>query len=187
MIPAVLHAERTCDPRTGDVCISAPTGSGKTLAYVLPIVQCLLTRVVPRVRALVLVPTRDLVHQVYSVFKTYTAGTPLRVMSSAGQRAFLVEQAELQRGAVDILVCTPGRLVDHLDQTTGFTLQHLRFLVVDEADRMLTQSYQNWVHRVYASAFPGHVDDSPGSHTLRALPPPALSVKDAYPGTSTAV
>lgn len=56
------------------------------------------------------------------------------------------------RSAVDVLVCTPGRLVDHLDNTPGFTLQHLRFLVVDEADRLLSQPYHNWINRVIDSA-----------------------------------
>ena len=55
--------------------------------------------------------------------------------------------------AVDVLVCTPGRLVDHLDNTPGFTLQHLRFLVCDEADRLLSQSYHNWIDRVIDSAY----------------------------------
>jgi ATP-dependent RNA helicase DDX51/DBP6 len=54
--------------------------------------------------------------------------------------------------AVDVLVCTPGRLVDHLDNTPGFTLQHLRFLVIDEADRLLSQSYHGWIARVVDSA-----------------------------------
>ena len=54
--------------------------------------------------------------------------------------------------AVDVLVCTPGRLVDHLDRTPGFTLQHLRFCVIDEADRLVNQSYHNWIGRVIASA-----------------------------------
>ena len=54
--------------------------------------------------------------------------------------------------AIDVLVCTPGRLVDHLDNTPGFTLQHLRILIVDEADRLLSQTYQNWIHRVIEDA-----------------------------------
>jgi ATP-dependent RNA helicase DDX51/DBP6 len=54
--------------------------------------------------------------------------------------------------AVDVLVCTPGRLVDHLDNTPGFSLQHLRFLVIDEADRLLSQSYHGWIGRVVDSA-----------------------------------
>ncbi len=50
--------------------------------------------------------------------------------------------------SIDVLVCTPGRLMDHLEKTPGFTLQHLRFLVIDEADRLVNQSYQNWIERV---------------------------------------
>ena len=49
---------------------------------------------------------------------------------------------------MDVLVCTPGRLTDHLDRTPGFTLQHLRFLIIDEADRLVGQSYQGWIGRV---------------------------------------
>jgi len=52
------------------------------------------------------------------------------------------------KGCVDIVVCTPGRLVDHLEHTPGITLEHLRFLVVDEADRLLNQSYNAWVEKV---------------------------------------
>ena len=50
--------------------------------------------------------------------------------------------------AVDVLVCTPGRLVDHLDNTPGFSLEHLRYLIIDEADRLLSQSYHGWIGRV---------------------------------------
>ena len=52
---------------------------------------------------------------------------------------------------VDIIIATPGRLVEHLQETPGFTLQHLRFLVVDEADRLLMQSYQDWLSKVLAA------------------------------------
>lgn len=65
------------------------------------------------------------------------------------------------QSAVDILVATPGRLIDHLDSTPGFTLQHLRFLVIDEADRLVNQPYQNWVGRVLeASNFSSKCDIS---------------------------
>jgi ATP-dependent RNA helicase DDX51/DBP6 len=54
--------------------------------------------------------------------------------------------------AVDVLVCTPGRLVDHMDNTPGFSLRHLRFLIIDEADRLLSQSYHGWIERVLDQA-----------------------------------
>ncbi|CAN0482742.1 unnamed protein product, partial [Ectocarpus sp. 8 AP-2014] len=54
---------------------------------------------------------------------------------------------------VDIVVATPGRLLDHLAQTPGFTLQHLRYLIIDEADRLLNQSYQGWVGKVIKAAY----------------------------------
>lgn len=55
---------------------------------------------------------------------------------------------------VDILICTPGRLIDHLSGSRNFTLQHLRFLVVDEADRLLAQSFQDWLARVLSALRP---------------------------------
>jgi ATP-dependent RNA helicase DDX51/DBP6 len=57
--------------------------------------------------------------------------------------------------AIDVLVCTPGRLMDHLKMTSGFTLQHLRFLIIDEADRLVNQSYQNWIQSVIDATFSG--------------------------------
>eukprot|EP00041_Stephanoeca_diplocostata_P026987 m.735687 g.735687 ORF g.735687 m.735687 type:complete len:396 (+) comp23092_c0_seq3:208-1395(+) len=70
VVPYIVRGYRT-PVHLGDVCVSAPTGSGKTLAYVLPIVQCLSTRVVRRIRAVVALPNRDLVGQVRAVFETY--------------------------------------------------------------------------------------------------------------------
>ncbi len=64
--------------RPPDVCVSAPTGSGKTLAFVLPIVQSLIPRTVPRIRALVILPVQDLAAQIYKVFQAYTERTNLR-------------------------------------------------------------------------------------------------------------
>ena len=54
---------------------------------------------------------------------------------------------------VDILVCTPGRLVDHISSTANFTLHHVRFLVIDEADRLLDQSYHGWLGKVLKAAY----------------------------------
>ncbi|XP_010602826.1 ATP-dependent RNA helicase DDX51 [Fukomys damarensis] len=143
-----------------DLCISAPTGSGKTLAFVIPVVQALLHRVVCHVRALVVLPTKELAQQVRKVFNIYTDATPLRVALITGQKPLATEQESLvqktadgYRCLADIVVATPGRLVDHIDQTPGFSLQQLRFLVVDEADRMIDSMHQSWLPRVMAAAF----------------------------------
>ncbi|CAI5715463.1 unnamed protein product [Hyaloperonospora brassicae] len=173
-IPKLLASS---SDRVTDVCISAPTGSGKTLTYVVPLVQRLLPRVVCRVRALIVVPSRDLAVQVHAVVQAFCQHTPLTCGLAVGQSNFALEQRALVgdrradgrdvkdakqggQSAVDIVVATPGRLVDHLEQTRGFTLQHLQLFVVDEADRLLSQSYQDWIAKVYSSVFAGHeVDD----------------------------
>ncbi|KAG2058536.1 DEAD-domain-containing protein [Suillus hirtellus] len=147
-----------------DVCVSAPTGSGKTLAYVLPIVEILSTRIVTHLRALIVLPTRDLVLQVRETLEAITKGRGLKIGSATGQHSFAHEQsqlvadmsAKLSGGSskVDILICTPGRLIDHLNGTPNFSLQHLRFLVIDEADRLLAQSFQDWLAQVLAATQP---------------------------------
>ena len=77
VIPHLLEQQRLFF-RPSDICVSAPTGSGKTLAFVLPIIQTLKDRVVPRVRAMVILPVQDLAMQVYKVFRTYSEKTNLR-------------------------------------------------------------------------------------------------------------
>ena len=153
--------------RPNDVCVSAPTGSGKTLAFVVPILQALSRRVVVRVRALVVLPVNDLAFQVYKVFAAHAACLGLKVglaVSGHGQsltkeRASLVARSHASSGVyrskVDILVATPGRLVDHLRTTPGFSLRYLRFLVIDEADRMMDDIKQDWLEMVEDSALKG--------------------------------
>uniref|UniRef100_A0A8C5LJH6 ATP-dependent RNA helicase n=1 Tax=Leptobrachium leishanense TaxID=445787 RepID=A0A8C5LJH6_9ANUR len=173
VIPAIL--ESTCHGfllgrggyRPSDICVSAPTGSGKTLAFVVPIVQCLLQRVVCEVRALVVLPTKELAQQVCKVFNTYVDGTGLKVVMITGQKSFPKEQESLvQRMAygfcslADILVSTPGRLVDHIQQTEGFNLRHLRFLVIDEADKMIDSMNQDWLYHVTKAVFQTHIGTS---------------------------
>eukprot|EP01104_Vermistella_antarctica_P009180 TRINITY_DN2337_c2_g1_i1.p1 TRINITY_DN2337_c2_g1~~TRINITY_DN2337_c2_g1_i1.p1 ORF type:complete len:758 (+),score=241.85 TRINITY_DN2337_c2_g1_i1:135-2408(+) len=167
-----------------DVCVCAPTGSGKTLAYAIPIAQALLHRVVPRLRALIIVPTHDLVTQVGQTFRQLTAKTSLKIECIYGQgQSFSKQQKRLitptnkvfrdgkwsesdelslTYSVVDVLVTTPGRLVDHLQETKGFTLEHLQFLVIDEADRLMSQHYQDWIKKVLECAHvnaPPDVDD----------------------------
>nr|XP_043628694.1 DEAD-box ATP-dependent RNA helicase 1 [Erigeron canadensis] len=152
-----------------DICVNSPTGSGKTLAYALPIVQTLSSRAVKCLRALIVLPTRDLALQVRDVFATIAPAVGLTVGLAVGQSSIaeeismLIERPKVEAGvifdpercgrvelksAVDILVATPGRLMDHINSTKGFTLEHLRFLVVDETDRLLRESYQSWLPMV---------------------------------------
>ncbi|XP_003701020.2 putative ATP-dependent RNA helicase Dbp73D [Megachile rotundata] len=127
-----------------DTCVSAPTGSGKTLAYVLPIVHILQSRLVPKIRCLVVVPVQELAAQVYKVMVAYTSHTNLTVALLSGASSFQQEQSTILRtnargesvSAVDIVVATPGRLIDHILKTPEFSLSDLRFLVIDEADRV---------------------------------------------------
>ncbi|XP_058014591.1 ATP-dependent RNA helicase DDX51 isoform X2 [Ahaetulla prasina] len=141
VIPAILD----CGPNgalagrggylPSDICVSAPTGSGKTLAFIIPVVQALLDRVVCHVRALAVLPTKELAQQVAKIFNIYTDGTGLKVVQLTGQKSFVKEQESLVettlmgfRSLADIVVATPGRLVDHLQQSPQFSLRELRFL-----------------------------------------------------------
>ncbi|XP_077149580.1 ATP-dependent RNA helicase DDX51 [Ranitomeya variabilis] len=146
--------------RPNDICVSAPTGSGKTLAFVVPIVQALTERNVCEVRALVVLPTKELAQQVCKVFNVYADGTGLKVVLISGHKSFSKEQETLVTKKIfgfcslaDILVCTPGRLVDHIQMTEGFTLRHLRFLVIDEADRMINTMNQDWLTQVINAVY----------------------------------
>ncbi|XP_075389759.1 ATP-dependent RNA helicase DDX51 [Tenrec ecaudatus] len=169
-----------------DLCVSAPTGSGKTLAFVIPVVQALLHRVVCQVRALVVLPTKELAQQVSRVFNIYTDATPLRVALVTGQKPLAKEQeslvqrtAEGFRSLADIVVATPGRLVDHIDQTPGFSLQQLRFLVVDEADRMVDSQHQAWLARVTAAVFRREGPSDPWA-LFQRVPPKAVTAASTW-------
>ncbi|KAJ3066710.1 ATP-dependent RNA helicase dbp6 [Podochytrium sp. JEL0797] len=177
VLPKLLLSRYSSSPRTppGDLLVSSATGSGKTLAYVLPILEYLMSnpiaatfttaRVIPRLRALIVVPTRDLAVQVKTTLEQLSKGSTIRIGVVTGSMSFTAEQemlveagggrdvgteglADGQCCKVDVLVATPGRLTDHLKGTPGFSLRHLRFLVLDEADRLLVQDYQGWLSMV---------------------------------------
>ncbi|KIR56358.1 ATP-dependent RNA helicase DDX51/DBP6 [Cryptococcus gattii Ru294] len=166
MLPRLLPLQLIPSPYSSlpDYLISAPTGSGKTLAYAIPIIEILSQRTVCRLRALIVLPTRDLVFQVRETMEALSKGTGLTIGTVTGQHSFAQERKQLVAdletpllggsSKLDILIATPGRLMDHLASTPNFTLQHLRFLVIDEADRLLNQSFQNWLTQVLAYTRP---------------------------------
>jgi ATP-dependent RNA helicase DDX51/DBP6 len=205
-IPLLLPTSK----QRGDVLISAATGSGKTLAYALPVVRDISQGYLTRLRALVVLPTRELVKQAQETFelcaRAFDGGDQkrVRVGISIGSQSLEVEQKafmdqelrydpdaykklreETQRrnqlkwglsasdslqdldmedtdprlshmngyvvdylSKIDVLICTPGRLVEHMEQTRGFNLDYVRWLVVDEADKLLAQSFQGWLDLV---------------------------------------
>nr|XP_019527510.2 probable ATP-dependent RNA helicase Dbp73D [Aedes albopictus] len=156
VIPWILEAHRKPAPFwPRDVCISSPTGSGKTLAFAIPIVQLLMKRISPAIRALVILPVKELAEQVFGVFDKLCKGTKLRPLLLSRKQVFSVEQTKLVDqfngeyiSKVDIVITTAGRLVEHLHSTKGFTLKNLRFLIIDEADRVMDQIQNDWLYHL---------------------------------------
>ncbi|MCL1089994.1 DEAD/DEAH box helicase [Shewanella profunda] len=139
-IPAILAKH--------DVMAGAQTGTGKTAAFALPILHHLLAAsaeesksVVKAVRALVLVPTRELAVQVQQSFVKYAKGTDIRVGIAYGGVS-IEAQVDVFNAGIDVLIATPGRLLDHLRQGV-LSLKQLDFLVFDEADRMLDMGFMD--------------------------------------------
>jgi ATP-dependent RNA helicase DDX51/DBP6 len=219
---AVLPLLLPSPDRQGDVVVAAPTGSGKTLSYVLPMVHDISKGRVTRLRALIVLPTRDLVQQVQHAFEACTAafaihgGKRVKIGTAMGNRVFKEEQSvimgeeqrydpqgyeqylqkqnrpvsledsedeedddlKLERtqplpshvvaheSKVDILICTPGRLVEHITKTPGFSLDYVRWLIVDEADKLLAQDFQQWLDIVTEKLSVGKpgARDFPGSN-----------------------
>ncbi|VEF25174.1 ATP-dependent RNA helicase rhlE [Shewanella baltica] len=136
-----------------DVMAGAHTGTGKTAAFALPILHHLLalsplqelTAVRP-VRALVLVPTRELAVQVQQSFVKYAKGTDIRVGIAYGGVSIDAQVAVFNAG-IDVLIATPGRLLDHLRQG-ALSLKQLSVLVFDEADRMLDMGFMDEIQAV---------------------------------------
>ena len=192
----------------GDICVAAATGSGKSLAYTIPIIEALRNKPVRRLRAVIVVPTRELVDQARDIFHQLDSGLEIGV--AVGSKSLREERetfikkdwsfdpeeyraaqlreiednswnwldessdedekddplAELPNlvptylSKIDVLICTPGRLVDHMRNTKGFTLEHVQWLIIDEADKLLDQSFQQWVELVIPALEQSMVDDS---------------------------
>lgn len=163
VIPEIIsHSLKISPDPLPDILVNSYTGSGKTLAYGVPIVENLSDRVVPRLRALIIVPTKPLIQQVRGVMEELSRGTRLSSMVLKTERPFKEEQRAVIQNKPDIIITTPGRLVDHIRQTELFTLKYLKYLVIDEADRLLNQSFQEWVN-VVISALEEAIPKSPSS------------------------
>jgi ATP-dependent RNA helicase RhlE len=143
-IPAVLAGR--------DVMAAAQTGTGKTAGFALPILQKLTLegKVAPNaVRALVLVPTRELAEQVHQSFLAYGAGLPLRTHVAYGGVSINPQMMKLRKG-LDLLVATPGRLLD-LHSQNAVKFDQLETLVLDEADRMLDLGFSRELNAIFAA------------------------------------
>ncbi|KJE89266.1 DEAD box ATP-dependent RNA helicase [Capsaspora owczarzaki ATCC 30864] len=144
-VPAVMSGR--------DLIAIAKTGSGKTLAFVLPMIRHILAQ--PPLSAddgpigLILTPTRELAVQTYTECKRFAAPNQLRTVCLYGGSAITEQIADLKRGA-EIIVCTPGRMIDMLTANSGrvTNLRRVTYLVLDEADRMFDMGFEPQVMRI---------------------------------------
>lgn len=132
-----------------DILGAAKTGSGKTLAFLIPVLENLYRRKwteLDGLGALILSPTRELAIQIFEVLRkigryhTFSAGLVI------GGKSLQEERDRL--GRMNILVCTPGRMLQHMDQTAAFEIDNLQMLVLDEADRIMDMGFQNTVDAI---------------------------------------
>ncbi|KAI4235255.1 MAG: hypothetical protein LQ349_003293 [Xanthoria aureola] len=132
-----------------DLLGAAKTGSGKTLAFLVPVLENLYRRrwtELDGLGALILSPTRELAIQIFEVLRkigryhTFSAGLVI------GGKSLQEERERL--GRMNILVCTPGRMLQHMDQTAAFEIDNLQMLVLDEADRILDMGFQSTVDAI---------------------------------------
>ncbi|XP_074279079.1 DEAD-box ATP-dependent RNA helicase 28 [Silene latifolia] len=121
-----------------DICASAITGSGKTAAFTLPTLERLLYRPkrLPAIRVLILTPTRELASQIHGMIQNLAQFTDIRCCLIVGGLLSKVQEAAL-RSMPDIVVATPGRMIDHLRNSMSVDLDDLAVLILDEADRLL--------------------------------------------------
>lgn len=141
-IPSVLEGK--------DVIGLAQTGSGKTGAFALPILQSLLDNPAA-LSVLVLSPTRELAIQISEQFEALGVGIGVRCAVLVGGIDMMAQAIALGKRP-HVLVGTPGRLVDHLSNTKGFSLRALRHLVLDEADRLLNMDFEQEIDQILKAA-----------------------------------
>ena len=145
--PSKIQAEAIPVALTGsDVIGLAETGSGKTGSFVLPILQALL-ETPQKLFACILTPTRELAFQIAEQIEALGASIGVKCATIVGGMD-MVSQAIVLAKKPHVIVATPGRLVDHLENTKGFNLKQLKFLVMDEADRILNQDFEIELNKI---------------------------------------
>jgi len=154
-----------------DLIACAMTGSGKTAAFALPILQRLMARPRGATRALILTPTRELAAQVEEDIAALGKHTRVRGASVYGGVGMQPQESAIRRG-VDIIVATPGRLLDHFRRPYG-RFDSLEVLVLDEADRMLDMGFLPDIRRILA-----HLPRTPRQTFLfsATMPPPIVEL-----------
>jgi len=130
-----------------DIIGLAQTGSGKTAAFAIPILQALWYAQTPYF-ATVLAPTRELAYQIKETFDALGSGMGLRCVCIVGGMDMMDQARDLMRKP-HVIVATPGRLMDHLEHTKGFSLRALKYLVMDEADRLLDMEFGPVLDKIF--------------------------------------
>ncbi len=143
-----------------DLVANAVTGSGKTAAFMIPILERLLhlagasgkksSSNEARTRVLILTPTRELAIQCQAVGRALAKFTDIRFCLCVGGLSLKTQEAELRLGP-EVVIATPGRLIDHVRNTAGFTLDDIEVLVMDEADRMLEDGFKDELNEIVKS------------------------------------
>eukprot|EP01135_Chromosphaera_perkinsii_P006407 Nk52_evm9s490 gene=Nk52_evmTU9s490 len=129
-----------------DVIGLAETGSGKTASFALPILQNLLDAPQPYF-ALCLAPTRELAFQIAEQFDSLGAGIGIRTATIVGGIDMMAQAISLSKKP-HVIIATPGRIIDHLENTKGFSLRTLKYLVMDEADRILNLDFEEEIDKL---------------------------------------
>ncbi|XP_068600054.1 LOW QUALITY PROTEIN: probable ATP-dependent RNA helicase DDX10 [Brachionichthys hirsutus] len=155
-----------------DVLGAAKTGSGKTLAFLIPVLECLYRQQwtsVDGLGALIIAPTRELAYQTFQVLRKVGKNHDFSAGLIIGGKDLQSEAEKIQH--TNIIVCTPGRLLQHMDQTAAFHATSLHMLVLDEADRILDLGFADTVNAI--------VENLPdGRQTLLFSATQTKSVKD---------
>jgi len=143
VIPLLLQGEK-------NIIGQADTGTGKTAAFGIPLIE----KLTPggRIQALILAPTRELATQIAEEIDSMQGNKGLKIMAIYGKQSYEIQHRAIKRG-IDILVGTPGRIMDHLDRKT-LDLSYLEYFILDEADEMLDMGFVDDIEKIFKETNP---------------------------------